>query len=170
VARNVLEIRPAKGTFVCENLGQIDDPIGLNFSSNKMEILQDMYELRMLLECYAVRRAAVILTEEDLRHLTDLADEIQSSMHNHERCAECDLAFHRYIAEHCGNIAMPLILPLIHRNIVDYNRLEFKRHWTESNRGHYAIIEALRKHDPVLAEREMTAHLMYGEQIIKAMK
>ena len=166
VARNVLEIRPAKGTFVCEEPGLVDDPIGLSFSPNRMEIVRDMYELRTLLECYAVRRAAQTLTDGEIAHLTDLADSIQKSVADHETCAELDMAFHRYIAEHCGNCAMPLLLPLIHNSIKTYTHLEVARHWRESNQGHYAIIEALKKRDPILAEREMTAHLAYGKQRI----
>lgn len=168
VARNVLEIRPAKGTFVCEQPGLVNDPIGLSFTSNKMEIIRDMYELRTLLECYAVRRAAQNITDEDICRLTALADSIEKSVKDHEACAELDMAFHRYIAEHCGNCAMPLLLPLIHNSIETYTRLEIPRHWRESNQGHYAVIEALKKHDPLLAEREMTAHLAYGKQRISA--
>lgn len=166
VARNVLEIRPAKGTFVCENPGLMDDPIGINFTANKLEVTRDMYELRILLECYAVRRAVHNITGEQIEYLTGLADGIRDSIEDHETCAKYDVEFHRYIAEHCGNCAMPLVLPVIHRTIEEYNRLELARHWQESNKGHYAIIEALKKHDPDLAEKEMMDHLAYGKRQI----
>lgn len=167
VARNVLEIRPAKGTFVCENPGWLGNSVGLDFLPNKMEIIRDMYELRILLERYAVRRVALSITDENIAQLAKLADGIQASLDNHECCASYDIEFHKYIAENCGNTAMPLILPLIHKNISDYNKLEIERHWLVSNEGHYAIIEALKLHDPDLAERAMVAHLSYGEEKIR---
>ncbi len=168
VARNVLEIRPAKGTFVCERPGLVDDPIGLSFAPNKREIVRDMYELRILLECYAVRRAAQSMDGGALDRLTELADSIQGALEDQQACAGFDAEFHRCVAEYCGNCAMPLLLPLISRSIEGYQQTAPTQRWEESNRGHYAIIAALKKHDPALAEREMAAHLAHGSRRLAA--
>ena len=169
-SRNVVEIRPAKGTFVCENTGIIDEPFGLSFAADKVEKLSDMLELRLLLERYAVRNAALKAGDEVIAQLQELADQIQANLDNHKLITQYDIRFHRCIAENCGNSVMPLILPVIHTGISEFNSLEFDRQWNIANKGHYAIIEALKAHDPDLAEDEMIAHLSYTSERIKAVK
>lgn len=170
VSRNVVEIRPAKGTFVCENTGIVDEPFGLSFAADKVEMTRDMLELRLLLERYAVRNAALKASDEVIAHLQELADNIQTNLDDHKLCTQYDIEFHRCIAENCGNSVMPLILPVIHTNISDFNSLEFDRQWNIANKGHYAIVEALKAHDPDLAEDEMIAHLSYTSERIKSAK
>lgn len=169
-SRNVVEIRPAKGTFVCENPGIIDEPFGLSFAADKVEMIRDMLELRLLLERYAVRNAAVKAGDAVIAQLQAFADQIQANLDDHKLCTQQDIEFHRCIAENCGNSVMPLILPVIHTNISEFNSLEFDRQWNIANKGHYAIIEALKAHDPDLAEDEMIAHLSYTSERIKAVK
>ena len=57
VSKDVLEIRPAKGTFVRENPGMSEDPLGLAFMQDNEKMIRDLLDLRILLECYAAKNA-----------------------------------------------------------------------------------------------------------------
>ena len=50
VARNCLEIRRGKGTFVTEELGKVDDPLGFDFITDKIGLTENLYEVRMHME------------------------------------------------------------------------------------------------------------------------
>ena len=46
VARNCLEVRRGKGTFVVEKTGQIEDPLGFAYVKDKITLAEDLMELR----------------------------------------------------------------------------------------------------------------------------
>lgn len=171
VSRRVLEIRPAKGTFICENPGVTDDPLGLNFVSDKMGVFMGLLELRDVLERYAVRKAALNATEEQIGQLRWLVDQIEQSIRSqdNEKCVEYDIQFHEYIAKCSGNLAIPIVLPVINSNIQNFNNMKFVRRWDVVNRGHFAIVDAIAARDPELAEEDMINHLAYVTEKIKSM-
>lgn len=167
ISRNVVEIRPPRGTFVCDQPGLASDPMGLNFAANKVEMTRDMLEIRLLLERYAVRNAALKAGDDVIEKLQSIADKIQENLTDYQACTQYDIAFHKCIAENCGNSVMPLILPVIHKNIADFNSLQFERQWDLANQGHYTIVQALKERNPDLAEAQMVAHLHYASERMK---
>ena len=58
VARNCLEIRRGKGTFVVEKPGQIEDPLGFAYVKDKITLAVDLMELRLQLEPWVAQLAA----------------------------------------------------------------------------------------------------------------
>ena len=78
VARNCLEIRRGKGTFVVEKPGQIEDPLGFAYVKDKITLAVDLMELRLQLEPWVAQLAAQRIeeTEKDtLRLLNKLYSE-----------------------------------------------------------------------------------------------
>ena len=161
VSKDVLEIRPAKGTFVRENPGASEDPLGLAFSQNTEKMIRDALELRILLECYAAKNAALNAAPEQIAHMKELADQIDKSFDNNSHCTVLDIELHKCIAESSGNCAISTVLPMIRANMEHFNSLDFERQWEEVNAGHRAIITAIELHNPMLAEAEMIKHLSY---------
>ena len=49
-SRNVVEIRRGKGTFVCDNIGKVGDPLGFRFASDKKKLAEDLSDFRAMLE------------------------------------------------------------------------------------------------------------------------
>ena len=47
VARNCLEIRRGKGTYVTQELGKIEDPLGFDYVKDKLRLSKDLYEIRV---------------------------------------------------------------------------------------------------------------------------
>lgn len=161
VSKNVLEIRPAKGTFVRENPGMSEDPLGLAFMQNHEKMIRDLLDLRILLECYAVKNAAMNASEEQIACMKELADKIDAAAGDNTLCTIHDIELHKCIAESSGNIAISTVLPVIRSNMEHFNSLDFEREWGSVNAGHRAIIAAIEQHNPMLAEAETVKHLSY---------
>lgn len=170
VSRNVLEIRPAKGTFVCERPGLTADPLGLEFVQDKEKLTHDLLELRIVLESYVTRSAALRASDEQIAEMRKLADAIRDNADDNEFCIAKDIALHQYIAESCGNSVITTVLPIIRKSMEDFNSLSFERQWQTVNAGHYAIIDAIALHNPMLAESECVQHISYVSRKLRELK
>ncbi len=169
VSRNVLEIRRAKGTFVRENPGMSDDPLGLSFTGDREKMIRDLLDLRILLECYAARNAACSATAEQTAHMKNLIDAIDAAQSDDER-TRYDIELHKLIAVSSGNSAISAVLPVIRSNMEHFNRLDFEREWGSVNASHRAVIAAIEQHNPMLAEAEMVKHLSYVTEKMDSIK
>ncbi len=126
------------------------------------EDITHSYELRAVLEGYAARIVAqkkVHLGELE-QTLSDMRSAIEC--HNLKAFYERDLRFHMLLAEKTGNamlvqalkrIMLPLFAFVVMR--VQGARTEDEQ-WVSSLEAHKRIIEALKTHDPVFAERLVT--------------
>ena len=150
VSKDVLEIRPAKGTFVREHPGMSEDPLGLAFMQDHEKMIRDLLDLRILLECYAAKNAAVNAVPEQIARMKELADLIDEAEDDNERCTVYDIELHKCIAESSGNSAISTVLPVIRSNMEQFNSLDFERQWDDVNAGHRAIIAAIEMHNPCL--------------------
>ncbi len=170
ISRNVLEIRRAKGTFVCENPGMEEDPLGLGLTQDREKLIRDLLELRILLECYAARNAALNAKPEQIARMKELADRIDEAGDDNALCTAHDIELHKCIAESCGNSAITTVLPVIRSNMEHFNSLNFERQWATVNAGHRGIIAAIEMHNPMLAEAEMVKHLSYVSEKMDRMR
>lgn len=126
------------------------------------EDITHSYELRAVLEGYAARIVAqkkVHLGELD-QTLSDMRSAIEC--HNLRAFYERDLQFHLLLAEKTGNgmlvqalkrIILPLFAFVVMR--VQGARTQDEQ-WVRSLEQHKRIIDALKTHDPVFAERLVT--------------
>ncbi len=161
VSKDVLEIRPAKGTFVRENPGMSEDPLGLAFMQDHEKMIRDLLDLRILLECYAAKNAALNASAEQIAHMKELADKIDEANGDNTRSTVYDIELHKCIAESSGNTAISTVLPVIRSNMEHFNSLDFEREWSAVNTSHRAIITAIEMRNPMLAEAETIKHLSY---------
>lgn len=169
VSRNVLEIRPAKGTYVSENPGVTKDPLGLEFVPDKVKMVKDLLELRIVLECYAARNAANNASREQIETMKELVDSIDENMDDNELCTKYDMELHRCLAESSGNSVISIVLPVIRSNMQQFNDMSFERQWDVVNNGHRSIVNAIEQHNPMLAEAETVKHLSYVSEKISGM-
>lgn len=170
VSRNILEIRPAKGTYVRENPGMADDPLGLKLYPDQMKMIEDLLELRLLLECYAVKKAAVNATDEQIKRLKELLELLEQNEDDNELSTKYDIELHKTIAESSGNSVISTVLPVIQSNMEHFNRLSFEREWDVVNSGHRAMVCAIEQHNPERAEKETVKHLAYITEKLNGIK
>ena len=60
-SRNIVTIKQGSGTYVASSPGIVDDPFGFTFISDKKKLVQDLLEIRFLLEPSIAAMSATIL-------------------------------------------------------------------------------------------------------------
>ena len=92
-------------------------------------------------------------------YLCSTMDELIRSNKPH---LKMDQEFHTCIARCGGNIIMPKILPIIHGAIGVFIESTGGSLKEETIRTHWAILNAIRRHDPTAASDAMYLHLIYN--------
>lgn len=125
----------------------------------------NVLDTRLALETWSCREAAVRASEDDLRELGAILDEMDAPGIQTTDFNRLDTAFHVRIAESTGNALtahlMRSLRIAIHRQMMDaYARLD---DWTATavvvRAEHRAILDAIARRDPETAERLVHDHI-----------
>lgn len=124
----------------------------------------EMYEMRALLEGHAARLVAPRITDDDLRELETLLDEmirLSNASDLHDMVAR-DVAFHSRICEMADNALLSRLWSAVNPHIWTYVAVRGLLDLLPEQvaRRHQAVIDALRSRDPIRAEDAMRAHLL----------
>ena len=87
VSRNILEVHRGNGTFVCEQTGLVQDPLGLRFQPDKKRLGLDLCEVRLMIEPEIAALAAQKATEEEIARMQALCDAIEEKVRRNENYA-----------------------------------------------------------------------------------
>lgn len=166
-SRNILEIRRGCGTFVCERPGIANDPLGLNFVTNKQKLTEDLGEVRIMIEPSMAALAAKNASEEEIRRIETLAGKIEELIARGESHMERDIEFHEVLAISSKNLVMPNLVPVIHSAIPLFIEQTDKELEGETIRTHRKIVEAVKRRDPDGARRAMEEHLTVNQEKLK---
>jgi DNA-binding GntR family transcriptional regulator len=152
----LVRIEPNRGTFVAE------------LSSAEIE---EIFQLRAVLEGHATALAALNASEDDLEELTRIASEIDQLLAEQDasdaslfsRFQACNTRFHFCILRASGSRRLQsmstalLELPLVTMKQQMWpGEISVRR----SNEQHWEIIQALRARDPLLSRLRLQAHIM----------
>ncbi|MEJ0098541.1 MAG: GntR family transcriptional regulator [Pseudomonadota bacterium] len=132
--------------------------------------LDELYELRLLLEPYAARCAAERMSDEELRAVTELARKMEpgSSRTSYDRFAVQDSELHDLIAASSGNFLIRDALAKLHTHLHIF-RLRFHSEVTKEAYGeHGELIAALTHRKPEQAAEAMRKHIEKSYQRLKA--
>ncbi|MFL6620324.1 MAG: GntR family transcriptional regulator [Povalibacter sp.] len=125
---------------------------------------EELFEIRLLIEPYAARRAAERMTDKSLIELCGLAlemnpDQATRSRALYDQFADQDAEFHEQIALGSGNDLIAESLSRLHIHLHIF-RLRFHREVTnEAFTEHTQVTKALQQRDPAQAEAAMRAHI-----------
>lgn len=154
--QGLLEVQQGLGTFVrsiaCE------EPLSTQLSRSQLE---DIVEVRSLLEVRIAEKAAVHRTAEQLtamRHWL-AARKKYATQNQVQTCIEADVNFHTAIAEACGNT---LLTDLYKATSVEVTKSLTSRHNTteaflSSQQLHEELYEAIKQKDTALAAARVSA-------------
>lgn len=148
----LVEVIPHRGVYVKD------------FGSKE---LLDLYDIREALEGVTARQAARLLTDEQIKQLRSIFDEVKrtSGKKKLELYIKADQQFHTIIMNTCKNH----IIHQIYKNLHILTRSYMKgliRSPEVSLRDHMEIIDAFVKRDSKLAEKLMRQHLRKSRDII----
>jgi len=150
-AEGIVKVLPNRGAVVAD----LDD-----------SDLDDIFELRALLEGYGARRAATSATDEQVSALSALCDEMEgntarSRSRRFDEIARLNLEFHRTLHGAGGNarlaplLSSVMLMPLVRHTFNRYTPEELARSFAH----HRELISAISARDAVWAEAVMQAHM-----------
>ena len=161
-SKNVLEVRRGLGTFVSEKRGVSEDPLGFSLLNNTHKLIEDLFELRFLLEPRMAELAAINANKEDIYELKEIKKRIESEVEKRgSKHFELDIKFHSLIAEASGNLAMIQIVPIINQSIWLYNSNSYTSNKIKKEMiiSHEEILEAIVLKKPESAYNAMEKHI-----------
>jgi DNA-binding GntR family transcriptional regulator len=123
--------------------------------------LDELYEVRLLIEPYAARCAAERMSSGDVEKLARLARSMEpgESRTSYDRFADQDSELHDMIALGSGNSLIQESLARLHAHLHIF-RLRFHSEvTTEAYAEHAALVDALAARDGAAAESAMRAHI-----------
>ena len=157
-------VREALGRLRQEGLILSEDNKGSVVSDISIEEIQELYELRQLIEGYAVRETLKTMDPADIDKLEQIYKEMKQAgeENNLTRFIELDIRFHDYFYENCRNRAV--------LNVWKHIRVQLMRFMFVSNRiyfadidevadSHIELLSALRAGDPERIESLFIAHM-----------
>jgi DNA-binding GntR family transcriptional regulator len=156
-------VREALSRLESEGLAARHPRSGLVVSDPNLDEIIDLYVLREALEGLAARVAAERRTEVDLARLEMVLRAAQQAMHKGEvdRGQTLGEEFHFLIWRIAGNRPLERAINDVHEAVSRFRPATLSRPGRpqESLREHAQLLEALRKRDPVGAERIAVEHV-----------
>jgi DNA-binding GntR family transcriptional regulator len=149
-----VDIRPHRGAYV---------------STVTEDDIEEIYEVRALIEAEMVRQATPVIPDVVLDQLEESLEEEYSEAIDY---VESDIAVHKAIAEYVENELLKEILESLNKRIIRVRRfaqLQPGYHLQESHQEHCAIVRAMRQRDGAKAARLMDRHLKNSARRIRAL-
>jgi len=123
---------------------------------------EQLYELRLLLEPFAARKAASMITDEQFATLERLAEEMSLTGQgkvSYSEFARLDGQFHDLVAQASGNDLVQETLANLHIHMHLFRLFHHQQAASTANMEHAALLAALKARDPDRAEQAMRAHV-----------
>lgn len=126
--------------------------------------VRDIYEIRSRLEGLCARWAAEEISKEQLDELEEniYLSDFHLAKGNYEQLLELDNRFHEILYLASGSKELRHILSDFHHYVQRVRKITLAstERAVHSNEEHRRIVEALKLHDPDMAEKEANQHLM----------
>lgn len=161
IADNVVEIRRGNGTFIANRPGVGRDPLGLHFADQN-KLLQNLLETRLILEPPLARLAALRATSRDIGMLAEVLEQMHTTLDPKEMHAELDIKFHSAVAQCTQNEVLHRFLPIVCESIREgyYETVTIEGSHQRALVCHQRIFEAIKNHDPDLAQQATEQHIL----------
>ena len=166
-SKGVVIIKRGIGTFVADQPGISDDPLGFTFETDKTKVLMDALEVRLLIEPQMIIKTIDNISAKQLKELSDLADEIESLINKNKDYTVQDIEFHTLLARVSGNRVIGKLIPIIAGAIEQAIDVTDKSLVQETIITHRLIVEAVANKDKVGASKAMARHIKDNIDILK---
>ena len=162
VSLGVVESRRGSGLFVQSfSLSPLLDslPYAL-ISESDLQALEDLLEVRRILEVAMIDAAIRSFTDEDFAYLDDLLARMYLFAAKGQPCLPEDREFHQYLFKNVGNRVLSRLLDIFwivfrkslqHTDVVDAKPMS-------TYQDHVAIVEAIKARDVAAAQAALARH------------
>jgi DNA-binding FadR family transcriptional regulator len=167
----LLDIQHGRGAFVrAADASVLGQALTLCLAPEP-NILDDVLQARIAIECQAIRLACERASERDLQALANMPDTLVDSLDDPEKGGQADYAFHLAIVRASGSSALmkiyEAISPLLMRSHVERRRDTFREPAITSHLvdAHRAVFLSLLRRDPDAAESRLREHFKIGDEL-----
>ncbi|MGI6068930.1 MAG: FadR/GntR family transcriptional regulator [Blautia sp.] len=167
VSRNILEVRQGSGTYVSDQKGIADDPLGLELIHDQFKLTWDLLEFRMMIEPQIAYMAALNATKEQMEELDRICEQMEYRGKTEGKGLTPDVRFHICVAEASGNLVAPNLIPIIEKAVELFIHYTKREKTPETVAKHRDIVEGIRRRDPEWARDMMSMHLMFNRQELR---
>jgi len=176
--KKLLDLYKVSRTPIREALRQLESEGLISFERNKgievaklsIKQVRDIYDIRELLEGYAVRVSIGKMTKKDVSYLEALqkkliqaakSNDVQSWLHN-------NTLFHNFFRDKADNEDMAQLSITLKRRIYRYTDMSVghRRDYDTYLEQHATLIEACKKRDAALGEETMRLHMRRVRDVI----
>lgn len=169
VARNILEIRRGNGTYVVENPGQVEDPFGFAFYTDRIQLARDLCEARLLLEPDIASLAAKRATDEEIADIEVYCQKVEDLIARGEPHMEADVEFHKAVAAASHNQVIASVVPVIQKGVSVFVEVTNSSLTDMTVKTHRQLTDAIARHDANAAYAAMREHLLINQEHIEKM-
>lgn len=165
----LLDIRHGRGAYVRSADASVLGQALTLCLAPEPNILDDVLQARIAIECQAIRLACARASERDLQAIAALLDTLVDSLDDPERGGGADYAFHLALVRASGSVALmkiyEAISPLLMRSHVERRRDTFREPAITSGLvdAHRQVFLALAERNPDEAEKRLRAHFEIGD-------
>lgn len=159
-------VREAVKQLILEGFLTRERGQGLRVTTLDADEVQQIFRIRLMLESYAARRAAVHATPEEVAMLQRLAEEMTArtpprSEADYAAISEANAAFHRQVmlSARSPRLGAMLSLAVNLGLVLRTYRMYSERDMIRQSRHHHDIAEAIAAREPDWAEAAMAAHV-----------
>ena len=167
----LLDIQHGRGAFVrAADASVLGQALTLCLAPEP-NILDDVLQARIAIECQAIRLACERASERDLQALASMLDTLVDSLDDPAKGGQADYAFHLAIVRASGSSALmkiyEAISPLLMRSHVERRRDTFREPAITSHlvEAHRAVFLSLLRRDPDAAESRLREHFKIGDEL-----
>jgi GntR family transcriptional regulator, transcriptional repressor for pyruvate dehydrogenase complex len=164
----LVEPRQGVGTLVREPSTEVLGKPLASVLLQKRKMVEELLDVRKMLEPPLARRAALHLSGEQLRNMERILERHKAKMLGGELAIEEDSAFHYAVALAADNSVLLKVVDVLMELLKGTRErsLQVEGRQEKSLAGHYRILAALRRGDAAAAEAAMRRHLSEIEKIV----
>ncbi len=161
-AQGYVQVRRGRGTFVTERTS-IRQDIGLSQLESVRMRLQDLFEIRMMVEPDTAMLACARGSDEEIADIIRCAREVEHNIHTGGDWAAADLVFHHAFVTASHNQFMEQLIPIINKAIADTWAMRGTHQLLPGIvlRDNEMLMDFLEKRDPQGAHDAMSIHIRH---------
>ncbi len=168
--RNIVSIRQGAGTFISNKMGVVDDPLGFSLMEDQQKLVEDLMQVRYIIEPQIAALATQNATAEDITILGDLCDEMEVLFSEGKDFTQKDIEFHSHLASCSKNTVMSNLIPVICNGITAFSSMGIEEDLNQTIRSHRKLFESIRNRRAADAQQTMLYHLLYNLNYFKGKK
>lgn len=167
--RGLIESRNGTGSYITKpEAANLSDVISRMVVMDNMDY-RAIYDVRIILETAACRRAAGRVTEDQLIHMEQLLERLKDRSLTVSERRETDFAFHEAIAEAAGNPLLAVLIQAMKNIFIEMieKGIFMTGGIDDAIIRHGHIMDALKLHDAEGAEQAMYDHLHFSKKNVE---